>query len=172
MRGAWWTGAIIGLAIATAPAGALELRMLTSWDAVPLLAEGFAKNVEKASNGNIKFVLNGPRRFRRSSSCSRSPPGVPDAGTTHGVYHFGLYSGISMGLDALGGTMAERHATGVFDVIDKHYQKLGPGGRGIAINARTDTPSCSTGRPRRRRPRWGTPSYHADPRARRRAESC
>ena len=43
MRGAWWTGAIVGLAITSAPAAALELRMLTSWDrnnpAVPLLAE-------------------------------------------------------------------------------------------------------------------------------------
>src|SRR5262245_11215098 len=50
MRRGWCAAAVIALALSTVPASALELRMLASWDrnnpAVPLLAEGFARNVE------------------------------------------------------------------------------------------------------------------------------
>ena len=122
MQRGWWIGAGIALAVTTVPAAALELRMLTSWDrnnpAVPLLAEGFAKNVEKASNGNIKFVLNGPETVPPFEQLQPVASGAFQMLFTHGVYHFGQ-TGISMGLDAVGGTMAERHATGVFDVVDK-----------------------------------------------------
>jgi TRAP-type transport system periplasmic protein len=169
MRRGWWIGAGIALAVTTVPAAALELRMLTSWDrnnpAVPLLAEGFAKNVEKASNGNIKFVLNGPETVPPFEQLQPVASGAFQMLFTHGVYHFGQ-TGISMGLDALGGTMAERHATGVFDVIDKHYQKLGLKVVAVAINARSGytfmlkAPVGADGDFKGRKVR-GTPSYHA-----------
>ena len=60
MTRCWYAGTLLALAVSTAPAAAAEYRMLTSWDktnpAVPLLAEGYTKNVEAASKGNIKFV--------------------------------------------------------------------------------------------------------------------
>ena len=43
---------------------------------------------------------------------------------THAVYHYGT-TGIAMGLDAVGGTPEQRHASGMYEAIDKGYQKLG-----------------------------------------------
>jgi TRAP-type transport system periplasmic protein len=169
MRTGWWSGAVIVLAITAAPATALELRMLTSWDrnnpAVPLLAEGFAKNVEKASNGNIKFVLNGPETVPPFEQLQPVASGAFQILFTHGVYHYGQ-TGISMGLDAIGGTLAERRASGLFDVLNKHYQKLGLKVIAIAITAKNGytfmlkAPVGPDGDFKGRKIR-GTPSYHA-----------
>jgi TRAP-type transport system periplasmic protein len=43
---------------------------------------------------------------------------------THAVYHYGT-TGIAMGLDAVGGTPERRHESGMYEAIDKSYQKLG-----------------------------------------------
>ncbi len=57
MIGRWCFSALAAAIVLTTTATAAEYRMLTSWDksnpAIPVLAEPFAKNVEKASNGAI-----------------------------------------------------------------------------------------------------------------------
>ena len=43
---------------------------------------------------------------------------------TVGIYHYGQ-TALAIGFDAVRGTMEERHASGLIDAVDKHYQKLG-----------------------------------------------
>src|SRR5262245_50385456 len=106
----WCTGVLLALAVSTAPAAAAEYRMLTSWDksnpAVPLLAEGFAKNVEAASKGNIKFVLSGPETVPGFEQLQPVAAGAFHMLFTHGIYHYGT-TGLSVGLDAVRGSIEE-----------------------------------------------------------------
>ena len=114
--------------------------MLTSWDksnpAVPLLAEGFARNVEAASKGNIKFVLSGPETVPGFEQLQPVAAGAFHMLFTHGIYHYGQ-TGLSVGLDAVRGTIEERRASGLFEALDKHYQKIGIKVVAVAISAKT-----------------------------------
>src|SRR5262245_39958674 len=136
----WCTGALLVLAVSAAPAAAAEYRMLTSWDksnpAVPLLAEGFAKNVEAASKGNIKFVLSGPETVPGFEQLQPVASGAFHMLFTHGIYHYGQ-TGISVGLDSVRGTIEERRASGVFEALDKDYQKIGLKLIATALSAKT-----------------------------------
>ena len=135
----WCTGALLAFAVSTAPATAAEYRMLTSWDKsnpVPLLAEGFAKNVEAASKGNIKFVLSGPETVPPFEQLQPVAAGAFQMLFTHGIYHYGQ-TGLSTGLDAVRGTFEERRGSGLFEALDKHYQKIGIKVVAVALSAKT-----------------------------------
>ena len=43
---------------------------------------------------------------------------------THGAYHYGT-TGIGVALDAINGDPAKRREAGIWDAVDKHYQKHG-----------------------------------------------
>jgi TRAP-type C4-dicarboxylate transport system substrate-binding protein len=83
---------------------------------------------------------------------------------THGIYHYGQ-TGISTGLDAVRGTIEERRASGVFEALDKDYQKLGLKVIAVAISAKTGyafalkTPVTAEGDLKGKKVR-GTPAYH------------
>jgi len=164
----WCTGAVIAVAVAAAPAAAAEYRMLTSWDkanpAVPLLAEGFAKNVEAASKGGIKFVLSGPETVPGFEQLQPVAAGAFHMLFTHGIYHYGT-TGLSVGLDAVRGTLEERRASGLFEALDKHYQKIGIKVVAVALSAKTGyafalkTPVGPEGDLKGKKVR-GTPAYH------------
>src|SRR2546430_9961616 len=115
-------GIAIGLAIGTAPAAATELRMLTSWDksnpAVPLLAEGFARNVEKASQGRITFVLNGPETVPPFEQLQPVASGAFHMLYTVGISHY-AQTALPNGFVAVAGTMAERHASALTHAVHK-----------------------------------------------------
>lgn len=169
MIGRWWSSALLAMVVSTAPVAAAEYRMLTSWDksnpAVPVLAETFAKNVEKASNGAVKLVLNGPETVPPFEQLQPVIAGAFQILFTHGIYHYGS-TGIAVGLDALTGTIEERRASGIFEALDKHYQKLGlkliaapisaRDGYGLVLKAPVGAAGDLKGRKIR-----GTPSYHA-----------
>jgi TRAP-type transport system periplasmic protein len=169
MKGFLCTGLLAAVAISVGPASGAELRMLTSWDrnnpAVPLLAEGFARNVEKASNGRLTFVLNGPETVPPFEQLQPVAAGAFQMLFTHGIYHYGT-TGLSTGLDAVRGTIEERRASGLFEALDKHYQKLGLKVIAVAISGRTGytfmlkAPAGPDGDLKGRKVR-GTPSYHA-----------
>lgn len=169
MIGRWCASAVLALAVFTVPAVAAEYRMLTSWDksnpAVPVLAEPFAKNVEKASNGRIKLVLNGPETVPPFEQLQPVVAGAFQVLFTHGIYHYGT-TGIAVGLDALTGTLEERRASGIFELLDKYYQKLGLKLIAAPISAKDGyglvlkTPVGADGELKGRKIR-GTPSYHA-----------
>jgi TRAP-type transport system periplasmic protein len=162
------TGAVLAVALFTAPAFAAEYRMLTSWDksnpAVPLLAQGFADNVKKASNGRLTFVLNGPETVPPFEQLQPVVAGAFHALFTHGVYHYGS-TGISIALDAVGGTLQQRRESGLFDVLDKAYQKMGLKLVAMAITEKDGytfqlkAPVSADGDFKGRKIR-GTPTYH------------
>ncbi len=164
----WCTGALLALAVSTAPAAAAEYRMLTSWDktnpAVPLLAEGYAKNVEGASKGNIRLVLSGPETVPPFEQLQPVASGAFQMLFTHGIYHYGT-TGLSTGLDAVRGTIEERRASGLFEALDKHYQKIGIKVVAVALSAKTGyafalkTPVGAEGDLKGKKVR-GTPAYH------------
>jgi TRAP-type C4-dicarboxylate transport system substrate-binding protein len=159
---------LAALVAAASGADAAEFRMLTSWDktnpAMVLLAEGFAKNVAEASKGQIKFTLSGPETVPPFEQLQPVQSGVFQVLFTHGVYHYGT-TGIAVGLDALRGTIEQRRASGVIDLVDKHYQKLGlkvvalpishTAGYHIVLRAPVTPAGDLAGRKLR-----GTPSYH------------
>jgi TRAP-type C4-dicarboxylate transport system substrate-binding protein len=161
-------GVLMALAVAVTPAAAAEFRMLTSWDksnpAVPLLAEGFAKGVESASKGNIKLVLSGPETVPGFEQLQPVASGAFQLLFTHGIYHYGN-TGLSVGLDAVRGTIEERRASGLFDALDRHYQKLGLKVIAVPLSAKTGyafllkTPVGQEGDLKGKKVR-GTPAYH------------
>ena len=109
-------------------AQAADLRFLSSWDktnpAVPTMAESFIKGVEAGTKGSIKFNISGPETVPPFEQLQPVSAGVFQMLFTHAVYHYGT-TGIAMGLDAVGGTPEQRRASGMYEAIDKGYQKLG-----------------------------------------------
>jgi TRAP-type transport system periplasmic protein len=127
------TGKTLGFAIAlsmTVAGGACaaDLRFLSSWDktnpAVPAMAEPFIKGVDAGTKGSVKFNISGPETVPPFEQLQPVSTGVFQMLFTHAVYHYGT-TGIAMGLDAVGGTPEQRHASGMYEAIDKGYQKLG-----------------------------------------------
>jgi TRAP-type C4-dicarboxylate transport system substrate-binding protein len=123
----------LGLAIALSmtiagAAQAADLRFLSSWDktnpAVGAMAEPFMKGVEAATRGSVKFNMSGPETVPAFEQLQPASTGVFQMLFTHAVYHYGT-TGIAMGLDAVGGTPDQRRASGMYEAIDKGYQKLG-----------------------------------------------
>ena len=161
--------ALAALAVFTTPAMSAEFRMLTSWDksnpAVPLLAHGFADNVKQASNGRITFILNGPETVPGFEQLQAVAAGAFHALFTHGVYHYGA-TGISVALDAIGGTLQQRRESGLSDLLDKFYQKMGLKVLAMAITEKDGytfqlkAPVSAEGDFKGRKIR-GTPSYHS-----------
>jgi TRAP-type mannitol/chloroaromatic compound transport system substrate-binding protein len=159
---------VLALAVSTAPAVAAEYRMLASWDknnpAVPLLAEAYAKNVEAASHGNIKFILSGPETVPPFEQLQPVVSGAFQMLFTHGIYHYGT-TGISVGLDAVRGTIEQRRASGLFEALDQDYQKLGVKVIAVALSAKTGyafalkSPVTPEGDLKGKKVR-GTPAYH------------
>ena len=133
-------GALAALAIFTTPAAAADYRFLTSWDvsnpAIPLLAEAFAKNVDQATKGRIKFIRSGPETVPPFEQLQPVVAGAFQLLFTHGIYHYGT-TGISVGLDAIGGTIEQRRASGVFELLDQQYQKMGLKVIAVALSAKT-----------------------------------
>ncbi len=112
-----------------APAGrSADFRMLSSWDknnpAVPAIAESFIKNVGAASNGSMRIILNGPETVPPFEQLQPVVAGAFQFLYTHGAYHFGTTPMLTV-LEAIGGDIASRRASGILGEIDKHYQKLG-----------------------------------------------
>lgn len=105
-----------------------QYRWLNSWDRtlpqVPRFVEPYLKAVEAASNGRMKFAVSGPETVPPFEQLQPVASGAFHFLFTHGGYHFGTNPLLSA-IEALGGTPEQRKASGVFDVVDKHYQKIG-----------------------------------------------
>jgi TRAP-type transport system periplasmic protein len=83
---------------------------------------------------------------------------------THGIYHYGT-TGLATGLDAVRGTIEERRVSGLFEALDRHYQKIGLKVLGVPLSAKTGyafalkAPVGPDGDLKGRKVR-GTPAYH------------
>jgi TRAP-type C4-dicarboxylate transport system substrate-binding protein len=103
-----------------------DFRLLASWDknypGVTHIAEPFIKNVEAATKGRMKLIMSGPETVPPFEQLQPVGSGAFQFLFTHGAYHFGTTPFLAA-LEALGGDLQSRRAAGVWDVVDKHYQR-------------------------------------------------
>jgi TRAP-type transport system periplasmic protein len=120
--------AVAAMVLCAPTVQAAEYRWLNSWDRnfpqTTLLVEPYLKAVEAASGGNIKFLVSGPETVPSFEQLQPVASGAFQFLFTHGAYHFGT-TPLGAVVEALTGTAEQRKASGVFEAVDKHYQKLG-----------------------------------------------
>jgi len=122
----------IALAIAwtysLVPASAAEYRWLNSWDAnfppAKIFAETYRKGIESATKGRMTFAVSGPETVPTFEQFQPLTAGAFQFLYTHGAFHFGTTPMLAV-IEALGGTPEQRRKSGVFEAVDKHYQRLG-----------------------------------------------
>ncbi len=110
------------------PVFAEELRMLISFPESLIFTQEigipFAKMIEEESGGELSVSISYPDAVPPLEQFEPTQSGVFDVLFTHPAYHAGIST---FGL-AVDGTVADpikRRESGVFDFIDKQYQKLG-----------------------------------------------
>ncbi len=147
---------------------AADIRLLSSWDktnpAVGTLAEAFAKDVETATKGDLKFIINGPETVPPFEQLQPVAAGAFQMLFTHAIYHYGT-TGSGVGMDAVRGDPESRRKSGMIELLDQHYRKLGVKVVAVAISATRGyhivlrAPVNPAGDLQGRKLR-GTPSYH------------
>jgi TRAP-type C4-dicarboxylate transport system substrate-binding protein len=119
---------VIALTVPAISASAQQLRMLSSWDKNyannPVILNPFMQGIEAASKGRMKFTVNGPETVPPFEQLEPVISGAFDFLFTAGSYHFGTTPILSV-MGALEGNLETIRASGIFDEVDKHYQKLG-----------------------------------------------
>ena len=114
--------------VAAAPATAAEFRWLNSWDRtyphITMMIEPYQKAVEAASKGSIKFTTSGPETVPSFEQLQPVAAGAFHFLNTHGAYHFGT-TPLLAAIEAIGGTAEQRRSSGIFDLLDKQYQRYG-----------------------------------------------
>ena len=121
--------AALAVAIAcTSDAQATELRVLSSWDnnhpTRRILLQTYLKNVEAASKGDLKFNISGPETVSPFEQLQPVGSGVFQLLYTHSAYHIGTTPYL-LPIDALRGDSKRVRESGIYDLIDKHYQRFG-----------------------------------------------
>jgi TRAP-type C4-dicarboxylate transport system substrate-binding protein len=110
------------------PAHATELRALASWDdthpARRILLSTYLKNVEAASKGDLTFKLSGPETAPPFEQLQPVGAGVFQMLFTHPGYHIGITPYL-ISIDGFKGDSRTVRETGLYDLIDRHYQRLG-----------------------------------------------
>ncbi len=126
-----WIGSIALAAAAfgaLAPVQAADYRWLSGWDdnypATPYIVAPFIKAIEAASKGSIKIQRSGPETVPAFEQLQPVATAAFQFLFTHGAYHFGTTPMLAA-IEAIGGTPESRRASGIFELVDKHYQKLG-----------------------------------------------
>jgi TRAP-type C4-dicarboxylate transport system substrate-binding protein len=114
------------LTFAASTARAETMTMLSSWDesynAVPVFAQEFAKRLTEKSNGEITVEMRGPETVPPFEQLQPVSAGLFNMLFTHGAYHLGE-TAMAFGMDAVEDDPVARRESGVYDVIDAHYQK-------------------------------------------------
>lgn len=119
-------GALAALLTAGAPARAETFTVLSSWDesynAVPVFARGFADMIAEKSGGELTLELRGPESVPPFEQLQPVSAGLFDLLFTHGAYHLGETT-MAFGMDAVVDDPVARRESGIYDLIDAHYQK-------------------------------------------------
>jgi TRAP-type C4-dicarboxylate transport system substrate-binding protein len=114
--------------LSATPLMAKEFRYLAGWDKTyqfhAYITNPFIEGIEKASGGRIKFSFHGPEAVPPFEQLEPVAKGVFHFLFTHGAYHHGT-TPIMTVAEVLEGTPETIHSSGLFDYLDKHYQKLG-----------------------------------------------
>jgi TRAP-type C4-dicarboxylate transport system substrate-binding protein len=107
---------------------ATELRVLASWDdthpARRILLNTYLKNVEAASKGDLTFKLSGPETAPPFEQLQPVGAGVFQMLFTHPGYHIGTTPYL-ISIDGLKGDAKLMRESGLYELIDKHYQRFG-----------------------------------------------
>ena len=102
------------------------IKLLSSWDRTQMPAlEGaltFQEQVKKISGGKLEVDIKGPETVPAFQQIQPVTAGVFDMLWTHGVYHAGS-KGLTLVVDAMEPDLAKRRSSGVFEFLDKYYQK-------------------------------------------------
>jgi TRAP-type C4-dicarboxylate transport system substrate-binding protein len=116
------------LAVVSVPVQATELRVLASWDdthpARRILLNTYLKNVEAASKGDLTFKLSGPETAPPFEQLQPVGAGVFQMLFTHPGYHIGTTPYL-ISIDGLKGDSKLMRESGLYEPIDKHYQRFG-----------------------------------------------
>jgi TRAP-type C4-dicarboxylate transport system substrate-binding protein len=121
---------VLILAAASPPtmAQSRELRAISAFSPnIPFRREiisVYAENVHKASNGRISLRVSGPEVIPFSEQFQPTATGAFDMLFTHPAYHSGT-TALGIAMDAIAPDPAKRRSSGVFEFVDKHYNKLG-----------------------------------------------
>lgn len=115
-------------AAATFMAYSTDLRMISSYNTTGVYAQEVAQRyidkVEKASAGNTKISLDGPGVISPFEQLQPVAAGVYDLLYTHGAYHTNV-TGVGAAMDAVFVNPKKTRESGLWSVIDEHYNGLG-----------------------------------------------
>lgn len=124
--------AVLGIAallsdgLAEPPASAQELRLLNAFDAryppTKMLVQKYAETVEKATGGKTRFRISGPEVVNAFQQFEPATKGAFDLLFTVQPYHVGTTS-VSLGIYSLEPDPAAFRAAGIFDYLDKEYNR-------------------------------------------------
>ncbi len=109
-------------------AQATDLRMISSYNLnaayTKQVAMRYIALVEEASDGEISIELSGPDVVPPFQQLQPVGAGVFDLLYTHGAYHTDT-TGVGAAMDAVSVDPAKVRETGLWDLIDQHYNTLG-----------------------------------------------
>ena len=121
--------ALLGLAAVTAlptMAQAIELRLLSSFNATQrptyAVSEQYLANVKKIGGDTVTVKISGPEVVPIFQQLQPASSGVFDMLYTHPVFHAGE-GGLALVVDAMKVDPLKRRESGVWDYVDKYYQK-------------------------------------------------
>ena len=124
-----WTSLLAGAALAVATVGAVEaasLKLLTSWNKnnwpTYAVLQQYLDNVKAIGGDTVKIGVQGPEVVPPFEQLQPVASGVFDMLFTHGVYHAGS-KGIALVADTIDVDPLKRREAGIWDFIDKYYQK-------------------------------------------------
>ncbi len=107
-------------------ANAATIKVLTSWNKnvwpTYVVLDTFVKNVKKIGGDKIKIRISGPEVVPAFEQLQPVKAGVFDLLFTHGVYHMGS-KGLAAIMDAMNSDSVGKRTSGVWDHLDKFYQK-------------------------------------------------
>ena len=114
------------LVVAIGSASAADLKLLTSWNKniwpTYVVLDRFVKNTKTIGGDKIKIRISGPEVIPGFEQLQPVKAGVFDILFTHGVYHMGS-KGLAALTDALNADPVGKRSSGVWDHLDKFYQK-------------------------------------------------
>lgn len=115
-----------GVLMAATSVSAAELKVLASWNKniwpTYVVLDTFQKNVAKIGGDKVTLRISGPEVVPGFQQLQPVKSGVFDILFTHGVYHMGS-KGLAAVTDALNADPVGKRTSGVWDHLDKFYQK-------------------------------------------------
>ena len=112
----------------SAAVSAKSFTVLSSWDktynAVPVFVDTFMQQLKEKSGGELTAEMRGPETVPPFEQLQPVATGLFDFLFTHGAYHLGE-TGMGFGLDAVKDDPIARRNSGIYALIDKHYQQRG-----------------------------------------------